>query len=148
MSVKTVTTTAQWTGGTATKIRIGSHEFYMDQTKEQGGSDLGPAPVQYFLAAIAGCLSLVGRLVAKEMGITLNSMEFTTAGDIDFDGFSGKNPEVKSGLKSISVNLKVDSDAESKVLQQWLAVARKRCPVLDNLDNPTALPISVKLLLP
>ncbi len=144
MPIKTVTAAARWNGGTATAIRVGGHEFHMDQPAGQGGTDLGPTPVQYFLASLPGCMSLVGRLVAAEMGISIHSMEFTVDGDIDPDGFSGKNPEARNGLHAIRMEIAIRSDADDATLCTWLDITRKRCPVVDNLYTPPELSFSVR----
>lgn len=144
MAIKTVSTSAKWQGGTNTEIRIGPHVFQMDQPKEQGGTDLGPTPVQYFIASLAGCMSLVGRLVAAEMGFTFRSLEFITEGDIDPDGFSGKDASVKSGVQAIRMRIIADTDADEATLKRWLEVSKRRCPISDNLTAPLPTQFSVQ----
>ncbi|MFW6262744.1 MAG: OsmC family protein [Thermotogota bacterium] len=42
------------------------------------------------------------------------------------------------------VNVNVDSDADEQTLNKWLETIEKRCPVSDNLENPTPVKISLK----
>ncbi|MFO8001534.1 MAG: OsmC family peroxiredoxin, partial [Marinilabilia sp.] len=41
-------------------------EIVVDEPRNLGGTDQGPNPVEYILAAYAGCLNVMGHIVAKE----------------------------------------------------------------------------------
>ena len=118
-------------------------KIVVDEPKNLGGTDDGPNPVEYVLAAFAGCLNVVGHLVAQEMGFSLKGMEINMEGDLDPAKFMGKDTEERAGYKEIRVSLKPDSDADEETLQKWMTSVKARCPVSDNLANAT--PVKVVL---
>jgi len=103
----------------------------------------GPSPLEYILAGYAGCINAVGKLVAKEQGIILKSVEVEINGTLSLDKYQGKISNKRAGFSSIEVVVKPISDATLEQLKEWLKTVEKRCPVQDNLLNPT--PVSVVL---
>jgi len=82
-------------------------------------------------------------IVAKEQGIGLRSLPIAIEGDINPLRFLGKSSAQRAGFQSIKVKLQVDSDATQEKLSQWLVAVENRCPVNDNLANPTPISISM-----
>jgi uncharacterized OsmC-like protein len=103
----------------------------------------GPSPLEYILAGYAGCINAVGKLVAKEQGIILKSLQVEIAGTLSLDKYQGKISQERAGFKSIEVVVKPTSEATLEELQAWLIAVENRCPVQDNLVRPT--PVSVVL---
>lgn len=103
----------------------------------------GPSPLEYLLAGFAGCINAVGKLVAKEQGILLKSLQVEVTGKLSLDKYQGKISEERAGFKSIRIVVKPSSDASPDALQKWLAAVESRCPIHDNLIHPT--PVSVAL---
>lgn len=128
---------------TKTVVEARNFKIVVDEPKNLGGTDDGPNPVEYVLAAFAGCLNVVGHLVAQEMGFSLKGMEINMEGDLDPAKFMGKDTEERAGYKEIRVSLKPDSDADEETLQKWMTSVKARCPVSDNLANAT--PVKVVL---
>jgi uncharacterized OsmC-like protein len=104
----------------------------------------GPSPIEYILAGYAGCINAVGKLVAKEQGIELKSLQVAISGTLSLDKYQGKISEERAGFKSIEVTVKPTADATLDQLKDWLITVENRCPVQDNLINPT--PVSVVLV--
>jgi uncharacterized OsmC-like protein len=104
----------------------------------------GPSPLEYILAGYAGCINAVGKLVAKEQGIVLKSLQVEITGTLSLDKYQGKISNERAGFGSIEVVVKPTSDATLEQLKNWLIAVEDRCPVQDNLVNRT--PISVTLL--
>ena len=129
----------------STKIEATARGFkiIIDEPEELGGTNAGANPVEYVLAALSGCLNVVGHLVAGEMGFTLRGMEIELEGDLDPGKFSGKSMEGRAGYSDIRVTIKADTDADKATLDEWLKVIESRCPVSDNISNPTPLHISL-----
>lgn len=103
----------------------------------------GPSPLEYVLAGYAGCINAVGKLVAKEQGIFLKSLQVELSATLSLDKYQGKISAERAGFQLIEVVVKPTSDATFDELQKWLINVEKRCPIQDNLINPT--PISVVL---
>lgn len=103
----------------------------------------GPSPLEYVLAGYAGCINAVGKLVAKEQGIVLKSLQVEISGTLSLDKYQGKVSRERAGFQSIEVTVKPTSDATLEQLKAWLIAVEDRCPVQDNLLRPT--PVSVVL---
>lgn len=103
----------------------------------------GPSPLEYILAGYAGCINAVGKLVAKEQGIVLKSLQVELSASLSLDKYQGKISNERAGFHSIEVIVKPTSEATLEQLKVWLLAVEKRCPVQDNLVNPT--PVSVVL---
>ncbi len=104
----------------------------------------GPCPVEYILAGYAGCLNIVGGIVAKELNIEIKSLNIEISGALDVDKYLGASTKERAGFQAIEVIVKPISDASSEEIEKWIEIVESRCPVQDNLFNPT--PISLKLV--
>jgi|SRR6056297_2750865 len=121
----------------------GGFKITVDEPENMGGTNEGPNPVEYVLAALSGCLNVVGHLVANEMGITLDDMKIEISGELDPAKFMGKSEDVRAGYQKINVKIDVETDADEETLAEWLNVVEARCPVSDNISNETPLEIEV-----
>lgn len=128
---------------TKTVVEARNFKLVIDEPELLGGTDEGPNPVEYVLAAFAGCLNVVGHVVAREMGFKLNGIEIDIEGDLDPSRFSGKSTQERAGYKEIRVKLKPDSDADEATLEKWLETIEDRCPVSDNIRNATPVKITL-----
>lgn len=128
---------------TKTVVEARGFHITIDEPETLGGTNGGANPVEYLLAALAGCLNVVGHLVAKEMGISLNGLTIELEGDLNPARFSGKSMEERSGYQNVRVTLKPDADANVELLDKWLKTVESRCPVSDNIANAT--PVSISL---
>lgn len=127
----------------STKTIVEARGFRMtiDEPENLGGTNSGANPVEYLLAALSGCLNVVGHLVAREMGFKLNGLEIVLDGDLNPAKFAGKSMEDRAGYKEVRVIMKPDTDADKETLDKWLKAVESRCPVSDNISNPTPLKI-------
>lgn len=122
----------------------GGFKITVDEPENLGGTNEGPSPVEYVLAALSGCLNVVGNMVAKEMGFEINSLSFEVRGELDPAKFMGKSEEPRAGYQEITVEIDIDADADAETINEWLEVVESRCPVSDNLANKTPLKLEVK----
>ena len=118
-------------------------KIVIDEPLNLGGTDEGPNPVEYLLASYAGCLNVLGHIVAKEQDIDLLSLEIELEGDLDPDKIFGKPTDARPGYQEIRLKLKPECTASEEALDQWVKEVESRCPVNDNLLNST--PISVRV---
>lgn len=128
---------------TKTVVEAGRFKIIVDEPKNQGGTDDGPTPVDYLLAGLAGCINVVGHVIANEMGFELRGMDIQLEGDLNPARFMGKSKEQRAGYKEIRVKITPDSDADEATLEKWLEIVEDRCPVSDTLVNPTPVKISL-----
>jgi len=128
-----------------TKIVAKAREFKMvvDEPKSSGGTNEGANPVEYLLTALAGCINVVGHVVAKEMGIDIKNMEIDLEGDLNPARFMGVSKTERAGFQGIRAKIKVDSDASEETLKNWLETVEDRCQVNDNIAHSTPVKISL-----
>ena len=119
-------------------------KLIVDEPEELGGTDQDANPVEYILAGLAGCLNVVGHLVAKELGFTIRKLRVEVTGNINPNKLFGLSNDERAGFKQISLNLIPDTDASITTLAEWLDIVKERCPVKDNLTNSTPVKVSVE----
>ncbi len=131
---------------TATLLETKARHFaiFVDEPEALGGQDSAPNPVEYILAGYAGCLNVVFHLVAKELEIKINKLQLDISGDIHPGKFLGISQEERAGFISLQVNIDIDSDAPAEKIGQLFSLVKERCPVNDNLANPTPINYSLK----
>lgn len=115
----------------------------VDEPKELGGSDEDANPVEYILAGLAGCLNVVGHIVAKELGFTIKKLKIEISGNINPSRLFGTSTKERAGFKQIKIDLIPDTDANINTLVSWLKIVEDRCPVKDNLTNSTPVKLGV-----
>ena len=133
------------TSESAARMRVAARQFniVVDEPPELGGSDAGPNPVEYVLAALAGCINVTAHLVAKEMQIALKSLSVDIEGDLNPARLLKNPTEDRAGYKSIRVQVKAATDADEKTLAAWRDEIEARCPVSDNLGSATPIVVEV-----
>ena len=107
------------------------------------GANIAANPVEYTLAALAGCLTTTLVLFAAAEGIKLNEITSTFEGDASLLGFLGLDENTRMGCDEIRVTFDIKADAPREKIQALLELAQARSGVFDMLTNKT--PVSVKL---
>lgn len=139
MAIKTLRATGHMGAGMTIEIMCGEHKVYMDQPKNAGGADLGPAPPELVLAAYAGCVGSLGRIIAFQEKIELRGMTFEVEADYDPDRILGRETTARAGFQEVRLKVKIDADLDDEAKQAFLDKIEERCPVGDNLINETKL---------
>jgi uncharacterized OsmC-like protein len=120
-----------------------SFKIFMDEPPELGGRDGAASPLEMILAAHGGCLSYMTFFIGKELGIEVKGTEVEVKASLDPAKFAGKNREVRAGYQAFEVAIKVKSDATPEQLEKLRSEVEARCPVSDNIANPTPVHISI-----
>lgn len=123
-----------------------SFKIIIDEPPTLGGTDHGATPVEYLLASYAGCLNVMGHMIARELGFTLDKLEIEMDGNLNPARLFGKSFADRAGFKNIQVKLKPYAAVTPVLLEKWVQEVESRCPINDNLLNKT--PIEVKVLSP
>lgn len=119
-------------------------KLIVDEPEGLGGTDEDANPVEYILAGLAGCINVIGHIVAKELGFNINKLNIEVSGDINPNKFLGQSNDERAGFKSIGLNLIPETNASIETLSKWLTIVEERCPVKDNLNNKTPVRLSVE----
>jgi uncharacterized OsmC-like protein len=109
------------------------------------GGDNGPTPVEYVLAALAGCLTAGIGNIAAARGVELTEVTSIVEGDIDLNGILGLGgPEVRNGFENIRVRFQIKGNAPAEKLRQVVEQSQKRSAVFDLITNPTPVTVEVE----
>jgi uncharacterized OsmC-like protein len=120
-----------------------SFKIFMDEPPELGGKDGAASPLEFILAAHGGCLSYMTFFIAKELGIEVKGTEVSVKASLNPAKFAGTNREVRAGYQGVDVTIKVDADATPEQLEKLRSEVEARCPVSDNIANPTTVNIAL-----
>ncbi len=142
MSTKTVTIYGRAKKDEQFLIKTETHDIRISKNKNYPDLD-APSPIEYLLAGYAGCINAVGTLVAKELKIDYKSLLVDISGDIDVDKFYGRETTARAGFNKIRVAIKFEANIGKKELKNWLDIVESRCPVYDNLINPTPIEVEI-----
>ncbi|MDO5665775.1 MAG: OsmC family protein [Bacteroidia bacterium] len=129
---------------TKTVVKARTFQMIIDEPTDLGGTNEGANPVEYVLAAFSGCLNVMCHVVAQEMNFALRGVEIKLSGKLNPEKLFGKETTDRAGYKEINVEINPDTDADQETLEKWVKTIEARCPVSDNLSNPTPVHISVK----
>lgn len=119
-------------------------KLVIDEPEDLGGTDENANPVEYILAGLAGCINVVGHLVAKELDFTITKLKIEVTGNINSKKLFGQDSDERAGFKKIDLKLVPETDASIETLAKWLKIVQERCPVKDNLTNSTPVNVSVE----
>jgi putative redox protein len=111
--------------------RAGTHQLVADEPAATGGGDLGPAPFELLLSALAACTATTLRMYAERHGWALSSIDVGVRYDVDDDGH---------GAIERMITVPVDLSAEQR---HRLAGIAERTPVTIAVRAGT--PITTKL---
>lgn len=132
-----------WKGGFRSEASI--RDFApapSDEPGALGGTDTGPNPVEQVLAALGNCLAVGYAANATAAGIELKDLTIELEGDLDLHTFLGLS-QGNAGYESISVTVKIDSDASAEELQAVHEKVIGTSPVGHTLSR--AVPVRVEL---
>jgi uncharacterized OsmC-like protein len=121
--------------------RSRTYVFDADHPVVLTGHDVGPAPVEFLLYALASCITAGIGNIAAARGIALTRVESTVVGDIDLQGIFGMSDEVRNGYQQVRMELTIEGDAPDEVLAEIVEQSRSRSAVYDVLTN--GVPVEV-----
>jgi uncharacterized OsmC-like protein len=128
-----VETSGVWKNGVKTEISIRQFEpFIIDEPRNLGGNDEGPNPVEFVLAGLSGCTSVMIAIIAKELQFSYEAVEFKNAGALDLQGLMGVQG-VSPHFQSVDFDIIIKTgETEARILQLKESV-ENRCPVMNLL---------------
>ncbi len=121
--------------GYTTDIKSGVHQLTADEPEEHGGSDLGPSPYDYLLAALGSCTAMTLRMYAdrkkwnlKEVKVHLDHSK-VHAEDCEKCEESSNNK-----IDKIERIIEFDGDLDNDQRKRLVEIADK-CPVHKTLQS-------------
>ena len=124
--------------GLKVDVEARGHTFRLDEPKNLGGTDTGMNPVEALLGALGGCKLIVAKSFARMHEMKINSIKIDLEGELDPDGFMGKNPDAKVGFSNIKTIYHIDADNTKEEIDAYVEFIERTCPVLDTIkEAPT-----------
>lgn len=143
-AMKIITSTVSWIAPEPpVHVKVGKHNYIIDDPESSGGSDKAPSALQYFISSLGGCFIGMAQMIAGEMGIQINGVECRIEGDIDLAGLTGKDEQIRPGLQEIRMWMKVVSPAPAPRIKELVSLVEKRCPVKNCFDTPVPIKVEV-----
>ena len=123
--------------GWPTKVSITDTEWTLqiDEPTEDGGSNSGANPMQYFIASIAGCQNEQAQVVAEELSMDISANDISLEIDLDLAGFMGNSEHSDGAYKEIRLQAVVQANASDEQVNELGARVDKRCPILGLLRS-------------
>ena len=143
-----VTTT--WQGQTRSHTQVEGFEIGGERVKrgfsididepcELGGSNCFANPQEHLLAALNACM-MVGYVAQCAVhGITLESLEIETDGEIDLRGFLGIDPAVPAGYENLSYIVHIKGGGTKEEFAKIHEAVMATSPNFYNLSRAVAL---------
>ena len=120
-------------------------DIIIEQPPSLTREDRGSSPIDHMLAGLVGSINWIGYLVAQEMGFEINRLDIEVEGEFDSQHAFGQSGEdQRAGLKRVRVSIHIDADVDEDRLELWRKAIRFRCPIIDNLTNPTRVKVRIE----
>jgi len=113
-----------------TEIHIQPHILVVDEPKDVGGQDLGPAPAELLLSSLGSCKASTMRMYADRKKWDLDAVEISLS-------ISKQKGELQD-TNFIKCHIRLDGDLDEEQRRRLLAIADK-CPIHKILSNPIVI---------
>lgn len=130
------TSEVNWSGeGVLSVASSNGKQYIIDEPPALGGTDKGPNPVEYILGALGGCINVLIVSFAPQHDVEIKGINVHVEGDLDPDGFLGKNENVRAGFQEIRYRVDLESSSPQENIEKLLAHVDNVCPVKDTLQG-------------
>ena len=114
--------------GLRTEIEAGGHTVIADEPDDLGGTDAGPTPYDYLLAALGGCTAMTLRMYADRKGWPLESVTVRLSQD-RIHATDCEECETEEGrIDRIGREVELEGPLEDEQRRRLLEIA-DMCPV-------------------
>jgi uncharacterized OsmC-like protein len=111
----------------------------IDEPCELGGTNRFANPQEHLLAALNACMTVGYVAQCAVRGITLESLEIETDGEIDLRGFLGIDPAVPPGYENLSCVVRIKGSASKDEFAAIHEAVMATSPNFYNVSRPVAL---------
>src|SRR5262245_49341367 len=111
----------------------------IDEPRELGGSNLFANPQEYLLAALNACMTVGYVAQCAVRGITLESLEIETHGEIDLRGFLGIDPSVPPGYEKLNYVVRIRGSGTKEQFAEIHNAVMATSPNFHNVSRPVDL---------
>lgn len=142
--------TTSWQGQTRSRAQVESFgiggeqvpcrfSIDIDEPVELGGTNRFANPQEHLLAALNACMIVGYAAQCAVHGITLESLEIETDGEIDLRGFLGIDPAVPRGYESLNYVVRIKGSGTKEEFTEIHEAVMATSPNFYNVSRPIAL---------
>jgi uncharacterized OsmC-like protein len=111
----------------------------IDEPPELLGRNKFANPQEYLMASMNACIMATYVAACAVNGITLESLEMETSGELDLRGFLAIDSSVKPGYDRIDFTVRIKGDGTQEQFEQIHRHVQKTSPNYFNLANEVPL---------
>jgi uncharacterized OsmC-like protein len=111
----------------------------IDEPCELGGSNRFANPQEHLLAALNACMMVGYVAQCAVRGVTLESLEIETDGEIDLRGFLGIDPAVLPGYETLSYTVRIKGSGTKEEFAEIHEAVMATSPNFYNVSRPVTL---------
>jgi uncharacterized OsmC-like protein len=111
----------------------------IDEPCELGGTNRFANPQEHLIAALNACMTVGYVAQCAVRGITLESLEIQTDGEIDLRGFLGIDPAVLPGYENLSTIVRIKGSGTKQEFAEIHEAVMATSPNFYNVSRPVAL---------
>ena len=111
----------------------------IDEPCELGGSNRFANPQEHLIAALNACMTVGYVAQCAVRGITLESLEIETDGEIDLRGFLGIDPAVPPGYEKLSYIVRIKGSGTKEEFTEIHEAVMATSPNFYNVSRPVDL---------
>ena len=111
----------------------------IDEPSELGGTNRFANPQEHLLAALNACMTVGYVAQCAVRGITLESLEIETNGEIDLPGFLGIDPNVPPGYENLRHIVRSNGGGTKEEFAEIHEAVMATSPNFYNVSQPVAL---------
>jgi uncharacterized OsmC-like protein len=130
----TVRGDSKLTGDQASEARFGEHTLVSDEPRTAGGTDKGPSPLDYFMAAVGFCENVTFARYATLNGLDFDTLETSVRGHWNRRG-QGDFTDLDPAFKGFIVETRVTSHDSIEKIRRVTKTTHKRCPMHSTINK-------------
>ena len=111
----------------------------IDEPCELGGTNRFANPQEHLIAALNACMTVGYVAQCAVRGITLESLEIETDGEIDLRGFLGIDPTVQAGYENLSYIVRIKGSGTKEEFAKIHEAVMATSPNFYNVSRSVAL---------
>jgi uncharacterized OsmC-like protein len=142
--------TTAWQGQTRSRTQVDGFDIGGDQVPrrfsididepcELGGTNRFANPQEHLLAALNACMMVGYVAQCSVRGITLESLDIETDGEIDLRGFLGIDPAVPPGYENLSYTVRIKGSGTKEQFAEVHEAVMATSPNFHNVSRPVDL---------
>ena len=122
---------------------VRGHVLHTDNPTEFGGSNTTANPAETFAFGLGACVVNTGRLIAGQWGLAPTNISAVIEGSVNLSRVLGIPSDDRAGFQGLKIRVSIEGGLSEADKERLLAEIRSRCPMCDNVENPTPFEIAM-----